>query len=367
MTVVFYISGHGFGHATRVIEVINTLSGRRPDVRVVVRTSVAKSLFDRSARAPIELQVVDTDSGVAQIDSLRLDEEETAYRAERFYRDFDTRVATEAAVLRHLTASIVVGDVPPLAFAAAREADIPALAVANFTWDWIYESWPTFELLAPGVTEVLADAYAKATLALRLPLHGGFESMKAVTRDIPFIARQSRYSRGEARQRLGLDSNRPVVLASFGGHGAGLPYQEIARRHDFTLVLTDHELPGEGGESQGLKRFNLHAMSELALRYEDVVAASDIVVTKPGYGIVSECVANDTALLYTSRGNFPEYQVMVETMPQMLRCRFIAQNDLMAGDWTGAIEGLLQQPPPPDRPATNGADIATDEILQAVL
>ena len=38
---------------------------------------------------------------------------------------------------------------------------------------------------------------------------------------------------------------------------------------------------------------------------------SDVVVTKPGYGIISECLANDTALLYTDRGHFIEYDVLV--------------------------------------------------------
>ena len=55
---------------------------------------------------------------------------------------------------------------------------------------------------------------------------------------------------------------------------------------------------------------------ERQLRYEDLVAAADVVVSKPGYGIVSECIANDTALLYTSRGRLIEYDVMVAEMPQ---------------------------------------------------
>ena len=38
MTVVFYISGHGFGHASRQVEVINALAARRPDVRIAVRS-----------------------------------------------------------------------------------------------------------------------------------------------------------------------------------------------------------------------------------------------------------------------------------------------------------------------------------------
>ena len=39
-------------------------------------------------------------------------------------------------------------------------------------------------------------------------------------------------------------------------------------------------------------------------RYEDLVAAVNVVATKPGYGIIAECVANETAILYTSRGRF---------------------------------------------------------------
>ena len=54
--------------------------------------------------------------------------------------------------------------------------------------------------------------------------------------------------------------------------------------------------------------------------YEDLVASVDVVVTKPGFGIVTECLANDTAMLYTSRGRFVEYDVMVAEMPRFLRC-----------------------------------------------
>ena len=53
------------------------------------------------------------------------------------------------------------------------------------------------------------------------------------------------------------------------------------------------------------------AIYSAGYRYEDLVRAVDVVATKPGYGIISECIANDTALLYTSRGRFVEYDVMV--------------------------------------------------------
>jgi hypothetical protein len=50
-------------------------------------------------------------------------------------------------------------------------------------------------------------------------------------------------------------------------------------------------------------------------------------------------------------------------MPQMLRCRHIAQEDLLAGRWRDALEALLAQADPPERPRVDGAVIAASIIL----
>src|SRR5262249_18492493 len=96
---------------------------------------------------------------------------------------------------------------------------------------------------------------------------------------------------------------------------------------------------------------------------EDLVAAADVVLSKPGYGIVSECIANHAALLYTSRDRFIEYDVFTADMPHLLRCRLIAQEDLHAGRWLPAIEGLLAQTHPPAEPRVDGAEVAADAVL----
>ncbi len=362
-TIVFYISGHGFGHASRDLEVVNAILQRRPDTRIVVRSAVPRWFLERSARGPIEIQQADTDTGMAQIDSLRIDENETARLAADFYGGFGHRVKAEAAVLGELGASVVVGDVPPLAFAAAREAGVPSIALANFTWDWIYNDYPDFEERAPGVIATIRSAYRKATLALRLPFHGGFGPMAAVTLDIPLIARRARHSRDEVRRALGLDDGKPIVLASFGGHELNLPYVEIARHGRFTLMLTAYEVRSGPADNRTLRLFELAELAARGLHYEDLVAGSDVVVSKPGYGIVSECIANQAALLYTSRGRFAEHDVFVRDMPKVLRCRSIPQEDLIAGRWSDAVEALLQQSAPDDRLEANGDAVAADAIL----
>jgi len=340
--IVFYISGHGFGHASRCTELISKLTTRRPDLQIVVRTGAPPWFLDDIRSPRVEVQPMDTDTGVAQIDSLRLDEEETARRAAVFYGDFDRLAEAQARDLRQLGASLVIADIPPLAIAAAHKAGIPSIALGNFTWDWIYAYYPRFERLAPGVIGTIARAYATARLALRLPVHGGFDSMAATTVDIPFIARRSVRQPAETRRLLGVDGRGPIVLASFGGHGLDIPYDRIARTG---LTVLAPQRPPAG------------------LNYEDLVAAADVVVSKPGYGIVSECAANGIALLYTSRGPFAEYDVMLAEMPRILRCRYLAQEEMVAGRWRDAIEALLDQPPPAERPRVDGASVAADMIL----
>jgi len=343
LRIAFYTSGHGFGHAARDVELIGALLERRRDLHIVVRTAAKPTLFDPVAGDRVALHAVETDTGLTQIDSLRIDEAASARNAARFYATFDARADREAAALQEARADLVVGDIPPLAFEAASRAGIPSVALGNFTWDWIYAAYDAFHRAAPQVIPLIERAYAHATRALRLPLHGGFAPMAGLTIDIPLIARASTRDRAETRRALGVDGDRPVVLPSFGAYGAALPLDAVRAAGRLT-VLDPTQVPD-------------------GCRYQDLVAAADLVVSKPGYGIVSECVANGTALLYTSRGRFVEYDLFVAEMPRMLRCRFIPQEDLFGGQWADAVHALLAQPPPPERVRLDGASAAADRLL----
>jgi L-arabinokinase len=324
--IAFYISGHGFGHASRSIELINALITRHPGLRVIVRSRAAPWLFARTAHWSVELSPVDTDTGVIQIDSLTLDAAATIHHARQFMAFFDQRVDAEAKFLRAHDVSMVIADLPPLGIAAAHAARIPAIAFGNFTWDWIYAGYPGGGALARAI----GDVYSRTTLALRLPMWGGFETMPNV-RDIAFVARHSTKDPADTRRALGIPVGVRVVLASFGGYGlSGAAKPNVAGYH---LLW-----PGDVDEN---------AMYALGYRYQDLVRAVDVVVTKPGYGIISECIANDTALLYTSRGDFREYPVLVDEMPKYLRCEFISQDDLFSGTWQAALDRVLARPSPP--------------------
>jgi hypothetical protein len=366
VTLAFYISGHGFGHASRQIEIINAIFARVPDARVIVRTSAARWLFDRTLRGPAEVQHAMCDTGAIQQGSLVVDVPETIRAAAAFHDGdaFERRVEEEARLLDAAGVQMVIADMPPLAFAAAARARVPAVGVGNFTWDWIYEGYADALAQAPWLVDRLASFYAHAQAAWRLPLAGGFATFREII-DVPFVARHAKHTRAEVRQRLGLPPDAPLLLISFGGyqsHELNLP-AAAANVRAAQLVITSANAPADAAAApNGVLVVDEQKLYGDGLGYEDLVAAVDIVLTKPGYGIVSECIANDTRLLYTSRGRFREYEVFVAEMPKLLPCAFLSHADLSAGSWNTAIEALLARPFPTIRPDTNGAALIASRL-----
>jgi hypothetical protein len=341
VTVAFYISGHGFGHASRQVEIINAFGVRHPDVGIFVRSAAARWLLERTIRVPFELDARPCDTGVIQIDSLHLDAGETMAQAAAFYATFDRRAADDARLLRERDTRLVIVDAAPLGGEAAALAGIPSVVVSNFTWDWIYAAYTEHLHLGRDVIPTIQRAYRKAMAAWRLPMYGGFETFDRII-DVPFVARHAQHAREETRRKLALPLDARLVLPTFGGYGAqGVDYAQL----DF------------GPDWQVLVDFDDAMIYDAGLRYEDLVHAVDVVFTKPGYGIISECIANRTAMVYTSRGRFAEYDVLVREMPRYLRCAFIEHEALLAGRWRAAAEAAMNAPAPPEDPPTDGADV----------
>lgn len=366
MAVAFCISGHGFGHASRQVEVINALGALHPTLPIHVFSQASRWLLERTIRVPVTLHDWAVDTGAVQHDSLLMDIPATLAAAARFEADGDTAAVALARAFRAAGIRVAVCDAPAMPCTAAQHAGVPAIVLANFTWDWIYGDFTADHTGYEDLPARLGQRYAQADAAWRLPMAGGFETIRVVL-DFPWIARRSRRDPAETRRLLGVvDDGRPLVLLSFGGYGVAgmrLAHHEGA---PYRLVVSSgaghmpDELPGDA----------LHADREhldaLGLRYEDLVGACDIVASKPGYGIVSECVANETALLYTDRGRFREYPVMVEQMPRVLRCHYISNDDLATARWDAEVAAILAQPAPRERPLVNGADVAAG-MLSAML
>ena len=365
MTVVFFISGHGFGHASREVEIINALAAARPDLRIVIRSAVDPALLERTLTTPAELRAGACDTGIMQASSVSQDDAATVAQAIEFYSDFDERIAMESAALANDDVALIVSDIAPIAFEVAARLGIASVAIGNFTWDWAYETQPGFGQ-APWIVSRIREAYAKATLALRLPLSHPFDMFPRV-RDLPLVARHATRDRDETRAHFGIPSDRRAALLSFGGYGLpGIDITQADCFDEWTIVTTDRVSDRAVAPDRHIVAIAETAFRGSGFRYEDLVAAVDVVVTKPGYGIIAECIANDRPMLYTARGAFREYDLLVGEMQRYLRSTFISRADLYGGHWRQPLQTARTQPPASEQIPTDGATVAAATLSSLI-
>ncbi len=351
----YYITGHGLGHASRSCQLINTLRTRHPQIAVEV-VSDARQWFLRTFLDPsVPVHRRGLDFGVLQRDSLRMREEETLQALRTHLERREAIVAAEAASLHDARVDLVAADIPPLAFAAAARAGIPSVGISNFTWDWIYEGLAEKFAGYDDVVEGVRQDYRCGEVLLRLPFHQPACELRRIE-DLPLLARPPLHPPAEIRRRLEIPERCKVALLSFGGFGLEeFDFAPLGRLRDW-IFLADPEMAGGAP--------NMRCVTAGEFHYPDLVGAADAVVTKPGYGIVSECIAARTAVLYTPRGDFREQALLIEALHRYGRALPVENEQLRRGELGEALEALSAQDAAPERLEVNGDIVGADRLAQ---
>ena len=354
-SLVYYVSGHGFGHAVRSAEIIRALLRRESSLSVHVRGTSPDWLFPPAvSRSAAQLDV-----GVVQQDALRIDEQATLERAAELAASAEHLVGQETELLGRVQAGLVVADVPPIPFLAARRAGLASVAVTNFSWDWIYAPYVAARPDLGWLPGWLRQAYGQADLLLRLPLFGDLSAFRLIE-DVPLVSRPPSLSRLQVRARLGLDPDATVVLLSFGGLGLlGFDPEVLRGLAEYTFVASELEI-----DPRARRPRNVALVPAQNENYVNLIAASDVVVSKPGFGIVANCLAERVPLVYTDRGQFAEYDVLVAGLQRHGRSAHVSQAELLAGELGPALNSMLDKSAPwPPAPRTDGAAVIADRLL----
>lgn len=352
-TIAFYVSGHGFGHSTRAIEVIRQLSTK---TRVLIKTSAPQWLYDGDLERTFEFHEQQHDIGCVQVDSLEVDGRKTLQAFTKLWKHKDALIKREAKYLKDNGAQVVVSDVSPLACLIAEAAGLPCVVVANFTWDWIYEPFAKENPDLSDVTDWIREAYGTATLCLRTPFHGGITAFDKVE-DIPIIGRHTRAPRDQTREKLGVAPGHRLVLLTFGGFQTRtFPLDWSAKLENATVVTTLEDV--EEGP-------NIMKLDRDTIRHPDLVAACDLVVSKPGYGILSESAVNNVPVLFVKRWDFRESDVMQQQVQEMGSGRVVEVEDVQAGRLGQHIMDALEAGLAWPEMRTDGGEVAARRIEES--
>lgn len=355
--IAYYVTAHGYGHGVRSCDVLGALLAAHPGTKITVTTDLPES-FLRSrlplADGRLVVRPGAFDVGMVQKDSIRVDVAATLDEALELVAERDQLIDYEAEMLRGEGADLVVADIPSIPLEAAAEAGVPAVAMGNFSWDWIYAPFAARDPRWRPVIRMFAEGYRKAKLLLKLPFSPAMAVFPQHV-DVPLLAKPGRVRREELAQRTGADPAKRWVLLSF----TTLDWTEAALRE--VEKLGDYEFftvrpldwPG---------RKNIRAVDRQAIGFSDVLASSDLVVTKPGYGILSDCVANAKPIVYAEREDFIEYPLLERELKRYLKNVHVPAADLYAGRLAAALAAIDSAPAPAETLAGGGAEKAV-EIL----
>jgi hypothetical protein len=328
--LVVSLSGHGFGHVAQTAPILNLLHERMPQLRITVRSTVPLSHLHSRIHAPFTHLPSEGDIGMVMSSALdvRVEESRKAYRA--FHANWDARVADEARLLRELKADLVFSNVGYLSLAGAQRAGIPNAALCSLNWADIYRHYFDDDNIAIQIH----DCYANADAFLRATPGMSMSDLPNLLSVAP-IAVVGTSRRDELNCRLKLSADEKLVLISMGGIASRLPVEKWPRIEGVRWLVQN---------SWQVEHPDAIILETLQMSFSDLLASSDALICKPGYGSFVEAASCGVPVLYVSRAGWPESSALIAWLQQRGLCREVSRDVLEQGMIAEVLKEIWNAP-----------------------
>ena len=346
------ITSHGFGHAVRSASVINATIQLNPEILPVLVTTVPYWLLESYIEGEFIHRPRSLDVGVVQSDSLKMDRGATLEKMQHIRSEQNKIIAGEVNFIRTNKIGLVLADVPPLAAAIARSANIPCWMMSNFGWDYIYKDWgEEFE----EIVDWVRDDYQRCDRTFRLPLSEFMNAFPNIT-DVGLTGGTPRYRETELRKAFNLNKpKQQTILLTFGGLGLeAIPYNNLELFPDWQFITFDRLAPNLP---------NLIKVEDRGYRPVDFMPLCDRVFSKPGYGTFAEALRTQTPIVSLTRDDFAEAAVLLAGIQNYGYHQIVKQADFFTSQW----DFLHQDPLPPINPnplANDGNEVIAKAIVE---
>ncbi|MBX3000567.1 MAG: hypothetical protein KF893_18755 [Caldilineaceae bacterium] len=350
-SIAYFVTPHGFGHATRASAVMAALQCRHPDLCCEIFTQAPRWLFAESLPGPFCYHEIYSDVGLAQFDALNVDLESTLARLNQLIPFAPALIEDLSKRVQQAGCEMIFCDIAPLGIAVAQRVGIPSVVVENFTWDWIYEGYVHLSPRLRPYVDWMAEQFAATSIHIQTePVCRRGPAWWPTDLTVAPVARALRTPAHEIRQHLAIPNGVSLILVTMGGmdwrHSRLDRLEEMAPVH---FLFT-------GGDTQGEIPHNVHFLGrDSGFYHPDLVAASDAVVGKLGYSTVAEVYHAGIPYGYIPRAHFRESAVLADFIHARMGGLPIAEEQFTDGSWVDSIPALLALRPHPRQPI-NGAD-----------
>jgi len=343
--LVVSVSGHGFGHVAQTAPVLNALHHLMPKLRITVRSSVAVGHLRSRIHAPFTHLSSEGDIGMVMSSALEVNGEESRAAYRKFHANWDVRVDEEARILRELKADFVFSNVGYLPLAGAQRADIPNVALCSLNWEDIYRHYSSDsgQTLDENIVAQIHDCYANAAAFLRTTPGMSMTGLPNIIPVAP-IAAVGTNRRDELNRRLNFATGEKLVLVSMGGIAGRLPIEDW-KRIEGVRYLVQENWQVQHPDAIVLESLQTRDICPgTRMSFGDLLASSDALICKPGYGSFVEAACSGVPVLFVNRPDWPESPALVEWLHKHSQCREVSRRELDQGDIAGKLNSIWSEP-----------------------
>lgn len=350
--LVVSISGHGFGHVAQTAPILNALHKLRPEMRITVRSAVAAQHLHSRIQLPFTHLQSSGDIGMVMTSPLEVNAGKSRAAYQGFHADWDRLVDAEAQTLRELQADLVFSNVGYLPLADAQQAGIANIALCSLNWSGIYRHYCGDGAIARQIQ----SSYANADAFLRTTPGMAMDDLANLIPVAP-IADIGTNRRDELNHHLKLSKQEKLVLVSMGGIACRLPMENWPRIDGVRyLVQASWQVCPESGRRT--EHPDAIIIESLPMDFSDLLASSDALLCKPGYGSFVEAAYCGVPVLYVGRPDWPESPALIEWLQDHGVSREVSPDALEQGKFAGVLEEIGNEPRPAPGQPTGAKQVA---------
>lgn len=346
MIFVFLISDEGMGHTVRQGCIAQELISRGHNVFFQFRDPLkfAKKTLNDKIGYIDKFNLIRLVKGDGEVNI------EKTLELLSSYKDRSLQWIEETSNIREvIAADVIVSDIVEEAGHVAEILNKPSVAITHFTWSWLFRK---LDNRFSQITGHLQESLGKISEFWYPPFSKEPEHFPN-SKSINIIARVPQ-SRELIRKQLGLTPKSKFVLIA---GGTTQVWKGIFENLDI-LKNSEYKFLSDISNALGQNRHvpNPH-------RLHDYINAADLVVSRGGFGTISETLAYGVKHLIIQEGNHPETLANAELIRQANRAHVIQLDDFVKNA-VGVIEDTFAMNLATDMLLANGQSQCADKLIE---
>ena len=321
MYIVLYISSHGFGHMTRCLGIMENII-KTSDYNLCIVCNKKQNDFARIYLEKYKDRIIYkdlvTDIGlINKKNSLEVDKLSLQRELIKFTSSWEDVVSAEYDFLKNLNVKCIVSDISPIGTLVGNKLQLPVILITNFTWVEQYEYI--------GIDESIIDKFRQAcsyvTKFIKYDLCLPISSVNCEeVYEVGFTCRDIDHDRVEKiKQQYG----KSIMVTC--GKSANLNTINIKNFNGTIFTTSGIDITCEND-------CNVVNLPIDILDTQNYIAASNMVISKAGWGTIAEAIIGHTNLVLIERPSAKEDSFNIEKIKENKLGISIKEKDLSTID-----------------------------------